>query len=197
MWAEIKEVFFTIGSFAGVAALVRVVFEDKLQRDQKRIQHIRDLISEQELLNLEYTVWYNRWAQDSAFRKLNQIDYELEKKHDALRFSGPTAKYLATAVRDISRHYKTLREYVQVPEWEPQDREGDTVWFFNKKAFLNEKGIPENYADHLKEATDAAHEITLAYQRFQIVADLHLLEVPFARWLLAKRVREHGQGVGA
>jgi hypothetical protein len=197
MWAEIKEVFFTIGSLAGVAALARSVLEDKLQRDHNRIQHVKDLISEQDLLNLEYTVWYNRWAQDSTFSKLNQIEYEIEKKHDSLRFNGPTAKYLATAVRDIAEHYRELREYVQVPEWEPQDRDGDTVWFFNKQAFFNDQGIPENYADHLKKVADAAHAITLAYQRFQIVADLHLLEAPFARWLLAKRIREHGSGNGA
>jgi len=197
MWAEIKEAFFTIGSLAGVAALARSVFEDKLSRDHKRIQHVKDLISEQDLLNLEYTVWYNRWAQESIFKKLSEIEYELEKKHDNLRFNGPTARYLATAVRDIAQHYRELREYVQVPEWEPQERDSDTMWFFNKQAFRNEQGIPEDYAGHLKEVADAAHAITLAYQRFQIVSDLHLLEVPFAKWLLAKRIREHGSGDGA
>ena|SRR6266481_3718069 len=148
MWAEAKEVFFTIGSFAGVAALTRAFYEDKLQRDRIRIQHVKDLVSEQDLLNLEYTVWYARSAQDTIFRKLRDIEYELEKQHDDLRFSGPTAKYLLSAVRDI--------------------------------------------AEHLENVAAKAHEITLAYQRFQIVSDLHIFEVPFAKLLLAKRIRAHG-----
>ena len=102
------------------------------------------------------------------------------------------AKYLLSAVRDIAEHYRGLREYVQVPEWEPQDRDGETIWFFNKQAFRNEFGIPENYAEHLENVAAEAHEITLAYQRFQIVSDLHIFEVPFAKLLLAKRIRAHG-----
>jgi hypothetical protein len=191
MWGVIKEIFFAIGSVAGLIAFIRPLFEDKLQRDQARVRHLREILAEQDLLNLEFLVWHSRRAPEKLLDKLGTIEYEFEKNHDNVRFTGPTAKLLSSALKDIVQSYRRLREYVQVPEWEPQERGGEMVWFFNKSEFENGEGIPEGYAEHLQEVAARAHAITEAYQRFQIVSELHILEVPLKRWLLARRIKAH------
>lgn len=192
-WADIKEIFFTIGSIAGVIALAKPVFEDKMKRDQIRIQHIIDLLPEQELLNLEYCVWNARAVPSSTFNNLYTLAHELQTKQDCVRFNGPNSKYLKIAVKDITEAYSSLRELVQVPEWEPiTHSDGDTVWTFNKEAFINSEGFPSGYAGHLEDAAKRALALTLAFQRFQIVSELHLLEIPFAKQLLARRIKAHG-----
>ncbi|MFN3311779.1 MAG: hypothetical protein ACK40R_08775, partial [Thermomonas sp.] len=78
--------------------------------------------------------------------------------------------------------------------WEPKSHgEGEAqtyCWDFNKDAFRGEQGFPEGYAAHLDECVDRARSVRRAYQRFQIVADLHLLEAPLAGWLLKRRARQ-------
>lgn len=188
MWYELKDVLYTIGSIAGVTALVRPVLEQRMARDQSRIQKVFALLNEQDLLNLEYCVWHSRWIPDSTFAKLASVRYGLADNVDDFRFSGPAAKYLSSALSDVVSSYERLRELVQVPEWEPVERDGEQYWSFNKRAFENERGLPEKYAEHLHEAARLAKEIALAFQRFQIVSELHMLEVPIARLLLRRRI---------
>ncbi len=65
------------------------------------------------------------------------------------------------------------------------------MWVFNKQAFENEEGFPKNYAGHLEECVDRARILLKSYQKLQIIAELHFLEIPFARWLLPRRFKKH------
>lgn len=195
-WSDIKEVFFAIGSIAGVLALARPVFESKLQRDIERIQHIKSLINEQALVDLEAAVYQARRVPDDQFQPFSQLAYERRTNQDMIRFTGPLAKHLAKELDGLIAAYYGLREYIQVNEWEPRshiDTDGTKyiTWDFNKQAFTNEDGIPQGYAKHLDAAAEKAAEMKCAYQRFQIVSELHLFEAPFASWLLKRRFNAH------
>jgi hypothetical protein len=65
------------------------------------------------------------------------------------------------------------------------------LWVFNKAAFEGRDGVARDYAKHLDDAAEQALQMRKAFQRFQLVAELHLLEVPFARWLLPRRFAAH------
>lgn len=190
-WATFREICYAIGSTAGVIAFIRPLLDEKLKRDQNRIDHVKELLPEQLLIDLEPEVWNSRCVPASTLSKFMQLEHEVETNQDSVRFSGPTAKHLKQCLKDIVASYNSLREYVQVPEWEPSQREEGTLWIFNKGAFADEHGIPKNYAKHLEEAAQAASQITKAFQRFQVTAELHLYEIPFARWLLPMRYRQH------
>lgn len=91
--------------------------------------------------------------------------------------------------------YSKLREYIQVNEWETRTLKVDEVeyrsWIFNKTAFEGKDGIPRDYAQHLDAAAEQAVQMKKAFQRFQLVAELHLFEVLLARWLLPRRFKAH------
>ena len=50
----------------------------------------------------------------------------------------------------------------------------------------------DDYVKHLDQAAEQAVQMKRAYQRFQVVAELHLFEVLVARWLLPRRFKAHG-----
>jgi hypothetical protein len=58
-WGAVKEVFFAVGSAAGVLALLRPVIESKHQCDLKRAERILGLIPEQLVIDREPS---NKWG---------------------------------------------------------------------------------------------------------------------------------------
>lgn len=195
-WDVIKEVFFTAGSVAGSLAFFKTLFDDKLQRDKVRIEYVRNLLPEQQILDLEGWIWSSRRVPDDTLVRLLRLSREVANEQDCVRFSGPSSKWLRASVRDITGAHDALRELIQVPWWEPsEDRHGDQEWVFNKSAFETEDGEPGPYDRHLDQAAECARQVALAYQRFQIVSELHLYELPFARILLRRRIGAHRKGV--
>lgn len=196
-WPAIKEAFFAIGSVAGFIAFFRPVLDSKHQRDVDRSQRILNLLPEQQIVNLEPCLYQSRLVPEWMFQPFDQLTHEARTNQDGVRFSGPISKHLRRELLATLNAYEQLRSLVQVPEWEPRSRvEEDGTksyyWDFNKDAFKDERGIPSNYAQHLDQCVDHARSIARAYQRFQITADTHLLEVPLARWLLPYRYRKNG-----
>lgn len=56
-WSSVKEVFFAVGSVAGVLALLRPLVEAKLQRDSARVDRIKSLVNEQRLVDLKARIY--------------------------------------------------------------------------------------------------------------------------------------------
>lgn len=196
-WAAIKEIFFAIGSAAGVIALFRPVLDKKHQRDIERAERLLKLLPEQLVVDLEPCLYQTRSVPEAVFHPFDQIGHELRTNQDGVRFSGPIRKELLRELEGVMTGYNSLRELVQVPEWEPRARnESDEScsyhWCFSKEAFKDENGVPRDYANHLDQCVDHAQAIARAYQRFQITVETHLLEVPVARWLLPRRYKAHG-----
>lgn len=195
-WEIVKEVFYAVGSVAGVLALARPLAESKFQRDVARTERIKNVVNEQELIDLARFVYDTRRIEDRRFHPFDQLEHERRTNQDVVRFTGPLAKYLTRELDALLSAYAKLREYVQVNEWEPHSYTSDDgkpayEWRFNKQAFEDSHGIARDYAQHLYEAAEQADEMKKAYQRFQLVAELHLFETPFAAWLLRGRYKHH------
>lgn len=196
-WPAIKEIFFAVGSAAGFIAFFRPVLDSKHQRDIDRSKRILGLLPEQHIIDLEPCLYQSRLVPEWMFQPFDQLAHEVRTNQDGVRFSGLISKQLRRELLATLNAYTQIRSLVQVPEWEPCSRyeEDDTksyYWGFNKEAFKDERGIPSNYAGHLDQCVDHARSIARAYQRFQITADTHLLEIPLAYWLLPYRYRKHG-----
>lgn len=195
-WSSVKEVFFAIGSIAGVLALLRPLIEAKLRRDLVRVERIKTMINEQRLVDLEARIYNHRQVPCEDFNAFDQLAHERRTNQEVVRFTGPTAKHLAHELDELLACYYKLREYIQVNEWEPMTDNVEGVeyysWVFNKSAFENRDGVARDYAQHLDEAAEQAVQMRRAFQRFQLVAELHLLEVPLAEWLLPRRFKAHG-----
>ncbi len=195
-WSDVKEIFYAVGATAGVLALLRPVVETKFQRDQERLAAVRKLLDELSLIQLATRIDNHRQVPDKEFEPFRILTYDRAKNHEGLRFSGPLAKHLLREIDAIIAGYEGLRQYVQVDEWEPRSKKQDdgteyTIWTFNKAAFRTEDGVKRDYAQHLVEAAEKADEIRRAYQRLQIIGEMHLLEVPLAGWLLKRRFKAH------
>lgn len=194
-WSSIKDLIFTLGSIAGAVALFRPLAESKLQRDVERANRIKSILNEQQIVDIERCVTA-RQIPIKHFQPFTQLVHELETNQDAIRFSGPFAKLLDKELRAIVAAYEKFREYVQVSEWEPRSVEVEGVrqetWDFNKNAFADENNIPQGYAEHLYATEKQAAEILKAFQRFQIVTELHLLEIPLSKWLVNRRFKARG-----
>ena len=195
-WSDIKELFYAVGATAGVLALLRPVVETKFQRDHDRLSTIRKLIDELDLIQLVTRVESHRQVPDREFEPFRVLAYDRAHNHEGLRFSGPVAKHLLREVDAMIAGYEGLRQYIQVDEWEPLSRKQEdgaeyTVWVFNKAAFRSDERPKRDYAQHLTEAAEKADEIRRAYQRLQIVGELHFFEVPLAGWLLRRRFKSH------
>ena len=196
-WSEIKEVFYAIGSVAGVIALARPLVESKYQRDASRVDEIKSLVSEQMLVDLEGYIYQHRQVRAEYFRPFDHLSHQLRTNQDAVRFAGPLAKYFRRELKSLLKNYGLLRNYIQVNEWQPrthklEDGTEYLSWDFNKSAFTQQDGIQRDYAQHLDEAAEQAVQMKRAFQRFQLVAELHLYEVLVARWLLPRRNKTHG-----
>lgn len=195
-WGLIKEVFFAVGSLAGIFAFVRPVFESSFKRDQDRAARIRGLLPEDEVVGIEPQIFLSRYICTTAFRPFMQLQHDVNNNMDSVRFSGPLKKHYKAELARMIDAYNALRQYVQVPWWNLVKRKIDgveeTYWDFDKTEFF-EQGVPKHdYAKHLDDAAACADRIKIAYQRLQLVADVHLLEVPFAPMLLSKRYKANG-----
>ena len=155
------------------------------------------MLSEQRLVDLEHRIWNARQVPSEDFDPFDQLAHERHTNQEVVRFTGPTGKYLARELDAMLDSYSRLREYIQVNKWEPRRQEIDDVeyrsWVFKKSAFEDSDGIlDEDYAKHLDEAAEQAVQMKRAFQRFQLVAELHLFEVVVAKWLLPRRFKAHG-----
>ena len=196
-WPVVKEIFFALGSVAGVLAFIRPLLESKHQRDQERLRRIFEILPEQTVIDLEPSVYQSRMVWSEDFYRFDRLAAELRSNQEGVRFIGPYGPRLKRELIGLIAAYGSLRDLIQVPWWEPQaDRESGEdhrfFWNFNKSAFEGADRVPRNYAQHLDQCVDRVREIRRAYQRLQLVGELHLLELPFAHLLLKKRFMASG-----
>jgi hypothetical protein len=195
MWDGVKEIFFTIGALAGVFAFARPWVEGRMSRDTERAERIKNMVDQQQLVDLETSVYSSRTIYAEQLAPFNRLEHERQSNQDGVRFTGPLAAHYSRELDGLLEAYARFRFYVQVPEWEPvalRHDDGDVqAWQFNKTAFNDEYGIPRGYEKHLSSASEIATEMRDAFYRFQIVSETHLYEVPFARWVIPRRFKKH------
>lgn len=192
--SDIKDYFFLLGSIAGLIALFRPVLESKFERDRKRAEKILYLVSEEHMKAMDFDVYQARAVLTSDFYPLDQLKTQWKDETDLVRFSGPLKSHYLKEVEQIVRNYRQLREYIQVPHWEPTstgDDNSDTLqWSFNKSYFPETIGSQGGYAVHLSEAGEIVGKVRDGLRRLQVIMEMHFLEAFFARFLLPRRLRD-------
>ncbi|NOG32818.1 hypothetical protein HLB35_15570 [Halomonas sp. TBZ9] len=192
--SDIKDYFFLLGSIAGLIALLRPVLESKFERDRKRAEKILEIVPEEHMKAMDFDVYQARAVLTSNFYPLDRLKSEWKDGTDLVRFSGPLKAHYLKEVEQIIRNYNQLREYIQVPYWEPtstgDDNSDALQWSFNKSYFPEPTGSKGDYNVHLSEAGELVGKIRDGLRRLQIIMEMHFLEAFFARFLLPKRLRK-------
>jgi len=192
-WSTMKDVFYSLGSLAGVIALSKPIFESKYDRDMVRFEYLSNIINEKMLINLEPCIWDSRRVPGDVFAAFDRVSYEVKDNIDELRFSGPLKHWYKKELTSICENYHELRKLIQVPEWEPYKDDSSEKkmysWRFNKK-FFTENGEYRPYDQHLFDATTKVILMKEAYQRMQIINEMHFYEFPLAKVLLPRRFND-------
>lgn len=196
-WVFIKQLLYVLAPIGALFAFYRKVIESKFNRDLEKIEYIKSLVKEKALVDLEYEIYQVRQVPRKQFDPFDQLSRELRTNQEVIRFTGPLSRYLKIELDNLIEAYVDLRRYIQVDEWLPQDHKNEDgskyqAWDFNRNAnaFTQETGYPTNYASHLDCAAEQAAKMKKTFNRFQLVSELHLFEVPFAGYLLKKRFKK-------
>lgn len=188
----LKDAFFIVGSIAGVLAFLRPVVESKHQKDIERLSAILSKFPENQIMALDSCVYNSRRIPESVLRPFDEIEHKHGDGWQELKFVGPLKKILEPEFKCLVAEYREFREYVQVPEWEPREVDGQYDWLFNKQSFREGHAISDKYAEHLQQATDAAIQLRKRFQRIQAVTDLHFFEVLFGRFCAPRLFKSRG-----
>ncbi|WP_308031678.1 hypothetical protein [Neisseria cinerea] len=192
----VKNIFYFIGSSAGLFAALRPVFESKLQQDIQNARKIIERIGENRILYLDSSIYSHRCVSSEFFVDIDILSNDISEKKQCTRFSSHISCYFNTELKEIMNEYSHLRNYIQVPEWEPRynDDNGKSAWYFNKYAesfYPPRKNFPESYPEHLKEAAEIADKIKTRFLRFQALTELHYIETIFHKWTVPKLYKKH------
>ncbi|UOO78141.1 hypothetical protein LVJ85_06695 [Neisseria sp. Dent CA1/247] len=190
----VKNIFYFIGSLAGLFAFFRPVFESKLQQDFQNAKKIIELIEEDRILYLDSSIYLHRRVSSKFFLDMGILGNDIREKKQYTRFSSHIACYFNIELIEIMNEYNHLREYIQVPEWEPRCDDENPAWYFNKHAesfYPSGANFPDKYPEHLKEAADVADKIKRRFLRFQALTELHYLEAIFHKWTVAKLYKKY------
>ena len=192
----VKNIFYFIGSSAGLFAVLRSVFESKLQQDIQNAKKIIEQIGENRILYLDSSIYLHRCVSSEFFVDIDILSNDISEKKQYTRFSSHISYYFNIELKEIINEYSNLRKYIQVPEWEPRynDDNGKSAWYFNKKAesfYPSGEHFPANYPKHLEEAAKIADKIKIRFLRFQALTELHYIETIFHKWTVAKLYKKH------
>ena len=192
----VKNIFYFIGSSAGLFAVLRPVFESKLQQDIQNAKKIIEQIGENRILYLDSSIYLHRCVSSEFFVDIDILSNDISEKKQYTRFSSHISYYFNIELKEIMNEYINLRKYIQVPEWEPRynDDNGKSAWYFNKKAesfYPSGEHFPANYPKHLEEAAKIADKIKIRFLRFQALTELHYIETIFHKWTVAKLYKKH------
>lgn len=174
-----KNTFYLIGSAAGVLAFVRPVIESKHQKDIARVTELLSKFPEGQVMEIEYFVYSSRRIPESVLSPFDEIEYKYNKGWKEMRFQGPLRKQIESELKQLTKEYRHFRDFIQVPEWEPQQVNNQDSWIFNKEAFREGRIIKDDYVKHLEQATDASIQLRTRFQRIQALSDLHFFEALF------------------
>lgn len=127
----VKNIFYFIGSSAGLFAALRPVFESKLQQYIQNARKIIERIGENRILYLDSSIYSHRCVSSEFFVDIDILSNDISEKKQCTRFSSHISCYFNTELKEIMNEYSHLRNYIQVPEWEPRynDDNGKSAWY--------------------------------------------------------------------
>lgn len=167
-----KDAFVFTGAAAGLIAFLKPMVEPKYNKD---IQRLHDLLKR--LDSDEYTIneigYYAsaRRIPHALLRKMDSIEFDVNENNSNVRFTGPMKKIIMSELRAFNNFVKELRNYVHVPQWQPnsqrEDMEFQKEWFYK-----NDK----EYAQHISNVELVAEQLVCQYRRLELLTEIPALE---------------------
>ncbi|KTT63611.1 hypothetical protein NS383_18975 [Pseudomonas oryzihabitans] len=194
-WAGIKEVFFFLGSCAGLFTLMRPLFESKAKFDEERFRIVKADVNER-WLHFLADAGKTEELDSQELEKLDQLAMAFRSGREVSRFSGPFANHYRTALGDFVGAWEAYRKIVCRGPWLPAGK----TWRFDRNYFTrkerNSDGLIRQWDtgsdEAIANARAAAGEVIDAYKKLTVVSELHLLEWPIAGLLLRRRFKAMG-----
>ena len=187
-----KELFFWLGSLAGITAFIRPLLESKFESDREKTTKILETIPEEVMRELEFAIWQVRRVPVRLLNGLETISADHSQRMTYLTFHGPLKSFLAEEVSRIVRLYEELRSYVQVPYWCCRSsEEGDDSafeWTFDRTHFEDEAPGGRDYVVYLEGPAERAGRIRDCVRRVQVLREVHFLESYLAKLFLKERL---------
>ncbi len=193
-----KDIFFLIGSTLGIFAFARSLAKPVVKSNQEKWEAVQENLTEEDIAELGHQVYFARRVRADLLRKISSFVEDIRQDKEYLRVGTFWRGRFEDRKKAIVDHYSNLRDYVQVPYWEPKSQEIDgeefRVWEFSKSYFdFEHDGAYDDYIDHLDEAADCVNDIRREYRAMSELANAQLVEIPIAP-LLAERRSELPEG---
>lgn len=190
----VKDIFFFIGSMLGIFAFIRNLIEPAFKTNREKWEKIKKKLQEDDFSDLQYEIYVRRRIQISLLQKIYSFVCDIEKDAEYLRMGPPFRRKFEKHKKNISDLHYNLRDYIQVPYWEPKpDNEYNELareWIFNKSYFLYEVDDGhEEYVTHLEKASDIVDEMRRQYRAISYLANLHIFEALVAKFIIKKRAK--------
>jgi len=178
------DIFTILGSILGAIAFFQNLFKPLMEYNIKRWEFIKvHYISDINFKNMQLSVGSSNLFQDYDLDKLNSFVYAIKDNLEGIRFKSFLNKAYDNLLNEIVKKYEELREYVQVPWWQPTSAK---IWLINKELFYrdaeksgrNEDFVKadKEYRNHLAKVDDLLSEIYQCFNRIGILANRTLLE---------------------
>lgn len=189
-WQVAKDAFFSLGSLAGLVALLRPIFESKHELDRERLSEIFEVMSEREISELSRLVWRERKVPSKSLDKLYMLERQIASGSKAVRFSSMLRKWYLREVEEITRHTDVFLADFGAPYWtiaKADSEAGGHYYCFNKSEFNQDHDDSFTYRDYLSSLESHILRIQECYRRLEVISELHFLESMFAFALLPRR----------
>jgi len=183
----IKDVFFMIGSFAGIFGLISPVIESKFQDDKQKLNKILENLSEDKIIILADQVWHSKFASFDILDKYDKFSRQMREKTTDVNFSGPLKNEIYSELKSVVSGYNKLREYIQVPYWNPALETDINGYVFDRSRFSD---IGDDYVEHIEGAHDCILDIRNSLRKLQVLLDFHYYETFISRLILKSRCKK-------
>jgi hypothetical protein len=199
--ALVRDTFFFIGSVLGILAFLQTLVEPAFADNRQKWEALKERLSEEDLIDLQYQVYMSRRVDDELMRKVLYFVRDLEQDAEYARFGAPFRGQFEEHKRGIVDNFRCLVDRVQVPFWKREFVEDEggrsSYWSVDKPYFYEElpAAVSEGdwqerrrisdraYENNLNEASDAVDRMRVHYRAIGVLANLHIFEAPFARRL--------------
>lgn len=188
---HIIKILTIIGSLLGTIAFFQNFIKDIFSVNKEKWKKVTEIISPLDLDNLQYQILARR-IRGRLLNKLENLTYEIEKNNlDVIGFKSVFRNKIHLKLVHFKKLYDDLREYVQVPYWNPFEDKSDGVetfgYEFDKKAFFEDadrtwtqieyNDATREYADHLHKAGLIAIEMETVFLDIQKLANKEPFEL--------------------
>lgn len=175
-----------IGSVLGTIAFIQNITKELTNTNKEKWKKVTEIITLVDYDNLQYQI-SGRKIRGKTLNSLENIYYIIDKNdQDIIGFKSIFKNKINQKLIELNSLHDQLREYIQVPFWNPYEEKDDngTVTYgyaFDKNVFFEEKDstwtsadykkATDEYVDHLRKAENIAIKMEKTFARIQVLAN--------------------------